>query len=215
MITVHLKGSLNTFGGPYTFSASSMREIVSALSNQLRGFKKTMLDGQYSVLYRTGARERYFTEGTLTMPLTAAGEVIITPVPKGAKSGGVGKVLAGVAIMSLAFVAAPAVATVAAAGETAAGAAVGASLSSTAFLGVTYGQIVGFGAAMALGGIYQAFMGSASTTFSPSSEDTRRSYIFNNPTNVSRQGVPIPLVFGRFKCGSVVVSSDLAAERIE
>lgn len=40
-------------------------------------------------------------------------------------------------------------------------------------------------------------------------EDTGTSYYFNGAVNTTRQGSPVPLVFGRCRVGSVVISSSI------
>ena len=42
--------------------------------------------------------------------------------------------------------------------------------------------------------------------------DQRPSFIFAGPVNVAHQGAVVPLVYGRMRVGSVVVSSGLAPE---
>lgn len=44
--------------------------------------------------------------------------------------------------------------------------------------------------------------------------EERASYIFNNPANVTAQGGPVPLTYGRFRCGTTVVSSGISAEQL-
>jgi predicted phage tail protein len=44
--------------------------------------------------------------------------------------------------------------------------------------------------------------------------DNRPSFVFNGPVNVQEQGGPMPLVYGRFRTGSVVGSAGLAVEQL-
>lgn len=44
--------------------------------------------------------------------------------------------------------------------------------------------------------------------------EERPSFLFDGPTNTSTQGLPVPLVYGRMRAGSMVVSSGIAAEDI-
>lgn len=43
--------------------------------------------------------------------------------------------------------------------------------------------------------------------------DARPSFVFNGAVNVYEQGGPVPLVYGRFKCGTVIVSAGFDVER--
>ncbi len=44
--------------------------------------------------------------------------------------------------------------------------------------------------------------------------DSRPSFVFNGAVNVYEQGGPVPLAYGRFKCGSVIVSAGFDVERL-
>ena len=47
-----------------------------------------------------------------------------------------------------------------------------------------------------------------------SSTDERPSFLFDGATNTSTQGLPVPVIYGRVKTGSVVVSAGLSAEKL-
>lgn len=47
------------------------------------------------------------------------------------------------------------------------------------------------------------------------SPDERKSFVFNQATNTVEQGGPVPLVYGRFRTGSVVVSAGIETEEVE
>lgn len=44
--------------------------------------------------------------------------------------------------------------------------------------------------------------------------DERASFLFNGPVNGSQQGQPVPIVYGRFKTGSIIVSAGIDVEEI-
>ncbi|MBO9552237.1 hypothetical protein [Pseudomonas sp.] len=44
------------------------------------------------------------------------------------------------------------------------------------------------------------------------SADERPSFLFDGPTNTSTQGLPVPVIYGRVRTGSIVVSAGLTAE---
>ncbi|MAX33216.1 MAG: phage tail protein [Halomonadaceae bacterium] len=71
------------------------------------------------------------------------------------------------------------------------------------------------GGAMAIGGVVQM------TTTMPGVDydgrerpEQRSSFLFDGPTNTSTQGLPVPVVYGRIRTGSVVISAGLAAEEV-
>jgi len=73
------------------------------------------------------------------------------------------------------------------------------------------------GGAMALGGV-ASLLTSPPTTDSYSDRERpeeRPSFLFDGPTNTSTQGLPVPLVYGRMRVGSIVVSASLTAEEID
>jgi hypothetical protein len=54
-------------------------------------------------------------------------------------------------------------------------------------------------------------------TDKPQTKDEQQdkdSYLLNGPNNSTRAGEAVPLVFGRFRCGSVVISQALSSERM-
>ncbi|MFP2768022.1 hypothetical protein [Oceanisphaera sp. KMM 10153] len=44
--------------------------------------------------------------------------------------------------------------------------------------------------------------------------DQRPSFLFDGPVNTSTQGLPVPIICGRVKSGSVVISAGMTAEQI-
>ena len=70
----------------------------------------------------------------------------------------------------------------------------------------------GVGAAIMGAGFSMAVNGVVTALASPSKmevDDSEEQYYFNGPVNTTDQGVPIPLVFGRCKVGSRVISSSI------
>lgn len=62
------------------------------------------------------------------------------------------------------------------------------------------------GAGMLISSIVTAIMG---RTKKNDNEEEGTSYYFNGAQNTTRQGVPVPLIFGRCKVGSAVISSSI------
>ena len=125
----------------------------------------------------------------------------IVPVVAGA-GGSVGKILAGVALIALAFI--PGIGFAAATAATATTAATAAGF--TAFGSV----IFGLGASLVLGGVAQLISPVPRVATGPDSEqDPRKSYSFSGIINVTRQGTPVPIVYGETIVGSVVISAGI------
>ena len=121
-------------------------------------------------------------------------EIKVVPVVAGA--GAAGRILAGVALIA-ASLAIPGFA--AWAGPTA------------------YGLIIGVGSSLVLGGVAQLLTPAPLSTEvgKNSDKDPRKSYSFSGIQNVSRQGVPVPIVFGETIIGSVTISAAIDVTRIQ
>jgi predicted phage tail protein len=130
-----------------------------------------------------------------------AGAAPISFVPVVAGAGAVGRIIAGIALVALAF-AVPGI-----------GAAVGAKAAATIF-GVGLSKLalsIAFvGASLVLGGVAQLLTPTPKLTQGADSEgDPRKSYSFSGVQNTSRAGVPVPVVYGETLVGSVVISAGI------
>lgn len=114
-----------------------------------------------------------------------AGQQDVKIVPVVAGAGAVGRIIAGVALIA------------------------GALIIGQPWLGATaFNIIIGVGASLALGGVAQLLTPVPSTDFGKDSDkDPRKSYSFSGIQNVSRQGVPVPIIYGETITGSVVISA--------
>lgn len=123
-------------------------------------------------------------------------EIKIIPVVSGA-GGATGRIIAGVALVTLSLLFAPA----------------GALASSAFTLGATAVNIgVGIGVSLILGGVAQMLTPTPKLNTKKES-DPRESYSFSGIQNVSRQGVPVPIIYGEIMTGSVVVSAEIDVEQ--
>jgi predicted phage tail protein len=46
-------------------------------------------------------------------------------------------------------------------------------------------------------------------------DDPRKSYSFSGVQNVSRQNVPVPIVYGEMIVGSIVISAGISTDKVE
>ena len=198
--TVYLHGRLaNEFGSsPVSLDISSPVEAVRALSAIHPNFKSEIRLGSYHILVKSESGQFDIGEEDLRLNLGGAREVHIIPVIAGSKNSGMMKVVLGVVLAAGAFFMAP----VAAAGG------LGATALGVGGIGISYGQIAMIGVALALTGVSQML--------SPSKKKDKKdeSYVIGNADNVSEQGVPVPIVIGRFLTGSVVMSMGVSTEQI-
>jgi len=194
---IKLYGQLAKFVGRRVLEAdvATAAEAVRMLVANFPGLEKHMAEQYYRV-----------TVGTYDLDLDEihdpAGQqdIKIMPVVAGA-GGGVGKILIGVALIAAAIVFAPA-----AAGFLGLGMAAG----GTAFtLGAAASVAIGsIGASLLLGGVAQLLTPVPKNAQGGGSDnDPRKTYNFSGIQQTSRQGVPVPCVYGLTLVGSVVVSA--------
>ena len=193
-VKVKLLGELGRkFGRSYEFMALSPKEVLSALSNQLDGFRD----------YLRGAHEN----GVFFKLVTADPEgidynecmmpcdtLVIAPVITGAGGSGmsIGKILLGAVLIGLAFV--PGIGTVAATGAF--------SSIGTALFGI--------GGSLLFGGIAELL-----TPTPKQPKETEQSFLFDRAADLTSQGLPIPLLYGRFLAASpLVISSAISTETV-
>ncbi len=211
MREVKLYGALAKFVGQRQFVAeiSSAGEAIRMLIANFPGLERHMADQHYKVIvdnYESGLEE-------LNYP--ASQTIKIVPVLGGA-GGGVTKIITGVALVALAIInpfGAAAIGTF--------GSAMGAISVSTA-VGV-------IGATLVLGGVSQllsptpqigsfgpASLGNRSrnTSTQATELDPQESYSFSGIQNTSRQGLPVPVVYGETIVGSVVISAGIDTDDI-
>lgn len=204
MARIHLHGALGRqFGRLADYQVRDAAEAIRALAANHPDFDKVFREGSYRLV--RGPRSRGgidLTLDTLTLGLGCA-DLHIIPVPAGAKNGGAGKAIMGALVMAVALVASiPTGGTSLALGAQFTVGGVG--------LGVSYGSVALFGAAMMLSGISQML----SPTPKANLPDNTQSYLFSGPANVSEQGGSVPLVYGRCWVGSTVISSGMDTEQI-
>lgn len=207
--TVVLHGDLAArFGASFDLDVKSPVEAVRALIVQIRGFRQAFREGHYRVLKireRRPAADLDLDE--LKLRLGSAREIHIVPVIAGAASGW-GKVLAGVAIIGLAIAAPYALGMAGGLSATFGG------ISAIGFSGISFGSIAGFGALMALSGVAAMLTTPPKLAGGSASQDRKDSFLFGSGENVTAQGVPVPVGFGEFVTGSVVISAGLSTEEL-
>ena len=125
-------------------------------------------------------------------------EIKIVPVLAGA-GGGTGQILAGIGLIAL---------TVLTGGF--GGAAIGLLGAAAP---IALGTIaIGIGASLVLGGVAQLLtpvpeINNPASQKNSDNNDPRKSYSFSGVQNTSRQGLPVPIVYGETLVGSVVISA--------
>lgn len=131
--------------------------------------------------YRVSVGSYDLTEEELHDP-AGQQQIRIVPVLQGA--GAVGRIIAGVALIALSFIP-----------------GIGALAVSL---------MIGVGASLVLGGVAQLLTPVPTIPQGKNSdEDPRKSYSFSGVQQTTRQGVPVPIVYGETLVGSVVISAGI------
>ncbi|MGA0070437.1 MAG: tail assembly protein [Candidatus Nanopelagicaceae bacterium] len=191
---VKLLGELGRkFGRHYRFMALNAREVIVALSRQIEGFQEYLANA-----HENGIGFKLVTKDPEGLDydgvFLSCDRLVMAPIVTGA-GGNVGQILIGAALIALAFI--PGVGTVAATG---AFSSVGTAL-------------FGLGASLFLTGI----AGLLSPPVQTPTSDTKKkeSFIFDRATELTTQGFPVPLIYGRYRVqSSLVISSSIATEQI-
>ena len=195
LIQVKLLGELGrTFGRSYEFMANSPKDIMSALCNQLTGFKQFMVEAhEHGIGFKVidgdpeGMEYANFTMGCR--------KLIIAPVVSG--SGAIGRILLGIALVALAFI--PGV-----------GGIVLGTIGKTA---LQLGSVLfSLGTGLILTGIASLLTPPVEL---PKDTEKKDSYLFDRAAELTSQGAPVPLLYGRFLAESpLVISAAITTQQV-
>jgi len=198
---VKLYGELSEFIGHKEFDVV-INTTADAIKFLITNFPKAeahIAQRHYKILtnnYEIGTEELHSPIGQ--------SDLKIVPVIAGA--GGVGKILAGAAIIGL-------VMATGGAGAVLGGSGWGwGAANSAAWLAK---GAVGLGASLVFGGVSQMLFPLPKPKDFSNEEDPRISFGFSGVQNVSRAGTSIPLVFGEIVCGSVVISAGIDTNQVQ
>jgi len=203
------------YGPSFTVRANTVVAAVRLMEANFKGkFMRGIIDGTYRVVAGNSIDDEHaihFDNELVRKGLNLGSKDLhIIPVPAG--SGGSFRIVLGIALIAAAFAFAPA-AVMSAAGTASTTATFGVELG-TGFL--SFQTMAMFGASLALGGIASLLTPVAKVGDYSSREtsDERASYLFNGAVNRVEQGGPVPLIYGRMRTGSVVISGGIKNEDI-
>ncbi|MFJ9531260.1 tail assembly protein [Herbaspirillum sp. NPDC101396] len=186
--TIRLYGKLGSrFGRVHELAVRNAREAIRALCVLIPGFERELMTARArGVVYSVFLGKQNVTTEQLDDPPGHA-EIRIAPVLQGSKRGGALQTIVGAVLV-----------------------VVGAIINYFAPGAGT--PVIQFGFAMMIGGAVQMLSPQKSGTSTQDRADNAASYNFNGPVNTSAQGNPVPIGYGRFMCGSAVVSAGIFAE---
>lgn len=198
----------------FEFDAETPAQALKALCVNFPGLEKWLMDSEKDgVGYRvTIGKEKLNNQNVerIVCPWSEKEVFSITPVLTGA-GGGTGQILAGIGLVALAIVTAGA---------------------GTGFLGLGLGATSGFftmgaaasvavgsiGAALVIGGIAQSLSPSpvqSTSVFERGREAAKmESFTFSGIVNTEKQGLPVPIIYGRCFVGSAVISVGIDVDQL-
>lgn len=195
-VEVKLLGELGRkFGRSYRFMALNAREVISALSKQIDGFQEYL-----SRAHENGIGFKLVTKDPEGLDydglFLSCDKLVMAPVITGAGSN-IGNILVGAALIALSFV----------------------SFGAGAFAGVGVAGAFGSTALFSLGA--SLFLTGIAGLLSPPVEtpnsDTKKkeSFMFDRAAELTTQGYPVPLIYGRYLIdAALIVSSSITTEQI-
>jgi len=204
----------------FEFDVATPAQAIKALCVNFSGLDKWLIDSEKDgVGYRVAVSKEKATEenvAPLLMPFSDKEVFSITPVVAGAGRGA-GAIILGAALIAVA-IAAPG-AGLALGGFTttgvAASGAVGVIAPGFALASALAAAAGNIGIALVLTGVAQALSPQPELSGLEDGPEAARleSFSISNVVNTSRQGLPVPIAYGRVFVGSAVLSSGLDVDQ--
>ncbi|MDE3957518.1 tail assembly protein [Glaesserella parasuis] len=188
MVRVKFYGDLKRFepNEPIALEVSSFKELMSGLLSQIQGLSQHLRKGYYKV--RIG--KRYLSEEQIktnpTMTLADDCTVHFTPVVVGAGKSGVLSIVAGALLIGAAFMLGP--------------------MGFGMVQGMTAMMMGSMGASLLLGGAMQMLARPPDMNTKLSDSEKQQSTSFSNIRNLTPQGRPIPLLYGKMMTSLILIS---------
>ncbi|WP_236932934.1 tail assembly protein, partial [Glaesserella parasuis] len=191
MVRVKFYGDLKRFepNEPIVLEVSSFKELMSGLLSQIQGLSQHLRKGYYKV--RIG--KRYLSEEQIktnpTMTLADDCTVHFTPVVVGAGKSGVLSIVAGALLIGAAFMLGP--------------------MGFGMVQGMTAMMMGSMGASLLLGGAMQMLARPPDMNTKLSDSEKQQSTSFSNIRNLTPQGRPIPLLYGKMMTSLILISQGI------
>ena len=192
----------------FEFDVATPAQAVKALCVNFPGLDKWLVDSeQDGIGYRVKIGKEQVTPKSLdllAMPWSEREVFSITPVVAGAGGGGFGSILAGALFIGASFFFPGAgLFGVQAIGATGAAGLAGTGIATSIGVGLS-----AIGAGLVLGGVADIISPMAPPGIEASKEAAKmQNMSFSGVVNTARQGLPVPIAYGRVFVGSAVISS--------
>lgn len=199
MQTVYLNGGISQFGERWEANCTNIRDIFKLIDCQTPGFYQYLVKAaEAGVGFEIQRGKEFLSEPEELLLDLRDEDIIITEVPAGAKSG-IGKILAAIAIITVAYLTG---------GFGVQGTTgylqSGSVMAGTQTLNTAGLMVVSVAANLALTGITQLLSPGPEVDSAGENED---GYLFNGPVSRSPEGIVVPVVYGELIVGGQPIGS--------
>ncbi len=188
MAIVYLHGYLgDKYGKKFSFSVNSAAEAVRLLNANFRGFYRDLLAHRAGFLVRVNGLSAGDVLSLREKHISPEIHIVPAIIGAGGDNDGWGKIILG-AVMIYA--------------------------GMNGYFGDFSSAVTSLGVNMALGGVSSLLFSSKQSNegMDLTGETNLPSYAFNGPVNTTAQGNPVPVLYGRLRVGSQVVSAGITTE---
>jgi len=193
--TIILHGALRErFGESFKLDVETPAIALRALVFQLKGFAEMLREGTWVLVRGDLDHGLDIDETEIHLSFGHCREFHVIPyvAGSGGRGGNIIKAITGYVLM-------------------AAGVVIGA-LTGNVMLGA---GIFAFGLQMTINGVSGLLTHQPKANYqNRGAPDQRQSFLFNGAINSNQQGIPVPIVYGRMRVGSVVISAGLTTEAV-
>ena len=198
------------FGETWDMHVDYMKDIFKLIGCQRKGFKEYLMKCHENGTDFTIRRGKDFIEDQELLMSVGSEDIIITPVPAGAKSG-IAKIILAIAIVVVtwgagAAILAPTIAPAASAIGVSALPTLAAGIPATGMWGT---MAVMMAASLAMSGINQMMMPGPEID-----KETPDNYLFNGSSEHIKEGHPVPLCYGEMMVGGGLINQTMTTRRI-
>lgn len=202
---VKFYGALTQFGEEFSVEASSPGEAIRLIAFQIPELEKYIRNNNFRVRIGKKTQGLVITAETIHWLDNTDQTIHVEPVIGGGKRQGTWQLIAGIVIIAVAVGAA----------FFTGGATLSAAMGTTTFLGMSMTTVAIFGASLAISGL-AAMLTPIPELDNPLGDkvDEKQSFLFEGAVNSAAQGNAIPVIYGIFGVGSIVVSAGISVENI-
>ena len=185
MKTIKLYGILaKKFGKQFRLDVESTSEAMRALSVQVPGFEKFMIQAhKQGLAFAVFQDKNNIGESELNMSTSSK---VIKIVPRVIGSGGATQIILGVVMIAAAFV---------------------TGGTSLAAWGALQGALVGAGIGMIVGGVAQMLMPKVDNVQDENQDGNKANKGFGGAVTTVSQGSPVPVLYGQREVGGFIASA--------